>query len=71
MPIQQIQQRPSNEVKVLPGNAPNDDWKFWLSRTPEERVGTVEFLRRQYYLIQGYREVPRLVKEVQVIRRSE
>lgn len=66
-----IQQHPPSEVRVIHRDALNEDWKFWLSRTPEERVGTVEFLRRQYYKILGYREIPRLVKEVQVIRRSE
>jgi hypothetical protein len=27
----------------------SDDLKYWLSRTIEERISTVEFLRRQYY----------------------
>ncbi len=26
-----------------------DDLKFWLSKSPEERVSTVEYLRRQYH----------------------
>jgi hypothetical protein len=26
-----------------------DDLQYWLSRTPEERIGAVEFLRKQYY----------------------
>jgi hypothetical protein len=26
-----------------------DDLAYWLSKTPEERVATVEYLRRQYY----------------------
>ena len=27
---------------------PCDDLEFWLSRSPEERVSAVEFLRRQF-----------------------
>jgi hypothetical protein len=26
-----------------------DDLAYWLSKTPEERVAAVEYLRRQYY----------------------
>ena len=26
-----------------------DDLAYWLSRTPEERVATVDYLRTQYY----------------------
>ena len=26
-----------------------DDLAYWLSKTPEERVATVDYLRRQYY----------------------
>lgn len=26
-----------------------DDLKYWLSKTPEERVGAVDYLRRQYH----------------------
>ena len=26
-----------------------DDLLYWLSRSPEERIGAVEFLRKQYY----------------------
>ncbi len=26
-----------------------DDLHYWLSRSPEERIGVIEFLRKQYY----------------------
>ena len=29
--------------------AAQDDLAYWLSKTPEERVATVDYLRRQYY----------------------
>jgi hypothetical protein len=28
---------------------PQDDLAYWLSKTPEERVATVDYLRSQYY----------------------
>lgn len=30
-------------------NLISDDLKYWLSKSPEERVAAVEFLRRQYH----------------------
>ena len=27
----------------------NGDLTYWLSKTPEERIDAVEYLRRQYY----------------------
>ena len=27
----------------------NDDLAYWLSKTPEERVAMVDYLRNQYY----------------------
>ena len=33
-----------NDKKLI-----SDDLKYWLSKSPEERVAAVEFLRRQYH----------------------
>ncbi len=27
----------------------NEDLAYWLSKTPQERIAAIEFLRRQYY----------------------
>ena len=43
--------------------------RFWLDKSPEERLDAVEFLREQYYVIRGYKKVPRLVKELHVVER--
>ena len=43
--------------------------RFWLDKSPEERLDTVEFLREQYYVIQGYKAVPRLIKELRLVDR--
>ena len=42
-----------------------DDLKFWLSKSPEERVSTVEYLRRQHH-----GSTARLQRVVRVIQRS-
>ena len=42
-----------------------DDLKFWLSKSSEERVSTVEYLRRQYHGSTG-----RLQRVARVIQRS-
>lgn len=42
-----------------------DDLSYWLSRPAEERVATVDYLRRQYY---GSTE--RLQRVARVIQRS-
>ncbi len=43
-----------------------DDLKYWLSKTPEERLSAVEHLRKQYY---GDSE--RLQRVVRVIQRKQ
>jgi hypothetical protein len=42
-----------------------EDLSYWLSKTPEERVSTVDYLRKQYH---GSTE--RLQRSVRVIKRS-
>ncbi len=42
-----------------------EDLKFWLNKSPEERVATVEHLRRQYH-----GSTARLQRVAKVIQRS-
>jgi hypothetical protein len=42
---------------------------FWMSKSPEERLDAVEFLREQYYVIRRYGNVPRLIKKLQMVDR--
>lgn len=58
------------KVKIVPaGDDQNLD--FWLKKTPEERVGAVEFLRSQYYALAGYKDTPRLVRSVTIREREQ
>jgi len=44
---------------------------YWMKKTPEERLDTVEFLREQFYAIQGYRQIPRIKKVVHKVEMDE
>lgn len=40
-----------------------DDLKYWLGKTPDERIGAVEILRKQYHgNTQGLQRVYRVVQ---------
>ena len=45
---------------------PDDDYDFWKSKTPEERIDAVEFLREQCYLAMGYENTPGIQRVVEV-----
>ena len=38
-----------NIINLNDKNIISDDFRYWLSKTPEERVVTVEYLGRQYH----------------------
>ena len=39
---------------------------YWIKKSPEERLSAVEFLREQFYAIQGFPSVPRLTKKINI-----
>ena len=43
------------------------DRHYWMSKSPEDRLSTVEFLREQFYVIQGFVSVPRLTKKIRIV----
>jgi hypothetical protein len=43
--------------------------RFWQQKSPEERLSAVEFLREQFYIIQGYDSVPRIKRELNIVER--
>jgi len=42
---------------------------FWKNKSPDERLSAVEFLREQYYIIQGYKVPPSIIRELHIIGR--
>ncbi len=59
--------KPRNmRIKVMRGDTVHDDVLFWQSITPDERITAVEFLREQFYALQGYTEIPRMIKKITI-----
>jgi Arc/MetJ family transcription regulator len=58
-------------IRVLDNEKSVSDLKYWMKKTPEERLDTVEFLREQFYAIQGYRKIPRIKKVVNKVEMDE
>ena len=48
----------------------NYDLEYWLSKTPEERISAIEFLRRQFYEMKDG-STPRLQRVIKFIRREQ
>lgn len=36
------------QIEIVPKRQDESDLQYWLSRTPEERLEAVEYLRQQY-----------------------
>jgi len=41
--------------------------RFWKNKSPDERLSAVEFLREHYYIIQGYKAPPSIIRELNVV----
>jgi len=42
---------------------------FWKNTSPDERLSAVEFLREHYYIIQGYKAPPSIIRELRIVGR--
>jgi len=56
-------------VRVVGKEDDRADLRYWLGRSPVERVDAVEVLREQYYAISGNKTLPRLAHAVHVMDR--
>jgi len=54
------------KLSIVKTDADNDDHEFWQTKTPEERLSAVEFLREQCFIIQGYDRLPPIIKEINI-----
>ncbi len=54
-------------IRIVSHEGIRDDLEFWLEKSPEERLETVEFLREQFFAVQGYAETPRIKKIVRQV----
>lgn len=63
------EQRERWPVRILDREDPRDDLRFWLAKSPAERIAAVEFLRRQCLLVTGQKNFPRLTHSFQLRER--
>ena len=54
------------KIKIIDREDLSSDRQFWEKKSPEERLSAVEFLREQYYVIQGFESVPRILKDISI-----
>ena len=57
-------------VNIVKRFEKNNDLTFWLSKTPEERLEAVEFLRSQYYALAGFKSMPRFIPHLEIRKRK-
>lgn len=55
--------------KILLKDKRNYDLEYWLSKTAEERISAIEFLRQQFYETKDG-SPPRLQRVIRVIKRE-
>jgi hypothetical protein len=55
---------------VRPDDQTRADLRWWLSRSPEERIATVEQLRREHHGLQEGDAEPRLQRVCRVVQRT-
>lgn len=58
------------QVNIISRFEKNHDLKFWLSKTPEERIEAVEFLRSQYYALAGFKSKPKFIPHLEIRKRK-
>ncbi len=53
-------------VRIVDKDEGLADLRFWLGKSPRERLDAVEFLREQYYALSGHKTLPRMARAVQM-----
>lgn len=56
------------KIKMLEHDDDKDDLRYWLSKTPGERLEAMGIIAEQYYAMLGFKETPRI--EHVVIKRK-
>jgi hypothetical protein len=52
------------KISITKRDAKINDVELWSTKTPEERLSAVEFLREQVYIIQGYYRLPSITRKI-------
>jgi outer membrane biogenesis lipoprotein LolB len=64
-----MKKRKDRKLVILDNDDEETTRLFWQQKSPEERLSAVEFLREQFYIIQGYQSVPRIKRELKIVDR--
>jgi hypothetical protein len=67
--VKSMTKRKDRRIVILEKDDGETSRDFWQQKSPEERLSAVEFLREQFYIIQGYRSVPRIKRELNMVDR--
>jgi len=54
------------KISITNRDEKNNDVEFWSTKTPNERLSAVEFLREQFYIIQGYDRPPSIIRKITI-----
>ncbi|MCK5206261.1 MAG: hypothetical protein KAR15_20405 [Desulfobacterales bacterium] len=54
------------KLSIIKKDEENNDHEFWKTKTPEERLSAVEFLREQCYIVQGYNRLPSIIWKISI-----
>ena len=54
------------KISIKKRNTDNNDREFWKTKTPEDRLSAVEFLREQCFIVQGYDHLPSIIMEINI-----
>jgi len=63
-------ERKNTRIVVLDRDDGGTSRLYWREKSAEERLGAVEFLREQFYIIQGHKSVPLIERVLRVMERS-
>jgi hypothetical protein len=61
--------KPNKLIHVVDRHDDEATRLFWKSKSPDERLSAVEFLREQCYVIQGYKAAPSIIRELRLVKR--
>lgn len=67
--VKSMAKRKDRRLVIMDKENDEETRRFWQQKSPEERLSAVEFLREQYYIIQGYQSVPRIKRELSFVDR--
>jgi hypothetical protein len=64
--VEEVIQKVVNKRDLSNSSSVKEDLAYWLGKNPEERVATVDYLRRQYH-----GSTARLQRSARVIKRTQ